>query len=72
MSNSNEEVFEALSRLAANSNGNEIEKKSLVASTVTTPEDDKLCASLIERSLAASIRSNNPAMEIYKSVFGFE
>lgn len=59
------EIFETLSRLDANSNDN----RSLAAS-VTTPKDDQLCASLIERSLAASVTSNNPAMEIYNSIFG--
>ena len=60
MSNWNEEVYETLSRLVANG-----EKNSLVASIpVSPPENDKLCASLIEnelmiRSLAASVKSNN-------------
>lgn len=76
MSNWNE-VFETLSRLDANSN----ERNSLAAS-VTTPQDDQLCASLIEErikiknSLAASVTSsdntNDEAMEIYRSIFGFE
>ena len=63
----NEEIFETLSRLVANG-----EKKSLAAS-VSPPENDKLCASLIERSLAASVKfnnNNNEAMEIYNSIFG--
>jgi hypothetical protein len=68
----NEEKYETLSRLAAR--GNEKSTGSLAASvsTVTEPEDDQLCASLINRSLAASVTSDNPALEIYKSVFGFE
>ena len=65
--NWNEEIFETLSRLEANGN-----KKSLTASVSTVPKDDQLCASIIERSLAASIRSNNPALEIYDSIFRFE
>jgi hypothetical protein len=68
MSNWSEEVYETLTRLDANVNS---EKKSLAAS-VTVPENDKLCASLIEKSLAASVRANNnnEAMEIYTSIFG--
>lgn len=66
-SNWDEQIIETLSRLVANG-----EKKSLVAS-VTAPENDKLCAALIEKSLAASVISsnnNNEAMEIYNSIFG--
>jgi hypothetical protein len=76
MSNWNEEVYETLSRLEAN--GNEKSSGSLAASVSSvTPEDDQLCASLIERSLAASVirsesKNNNPAMELYNSIFGFE
>lgn len=62
-----EQVFETLSRLDASGN----ENRSLTAS-VSIPENDKLCASLIERSLAASVTGNNPAMEIYNSIFRCE
>ena len=46
MSNWNEEVFETLSRLDANSNENQ---RNSLAASVTTPENDQLRASSIER-----------------------